>query len=513
MPLLDPTKVPLQSDNGTTEIKTNGTGQTKTPPDPSPTKTPAVSGPDGDSGISASLLASGAQILGIAAAVTIIAFIIPAKSLETEITSCGGDSIANCSSWKFWQDWGNYLAVTAGLAAAVIAIGISAARGLFGHDTAIPERANPRQFGRLSERLSSLEARSRHVCPPEPPADGTPVTTAQKAACEEIATHRDFVAGELGVDGARRSTKKRSGTRWVLGNGFIDLWIRLHRAEAALFVVEPKAEVIADAFHDESRLIGSNIGNSDQLLRKLRAAVAILGGKKYLSSDAATLLQNVEASTDNETQSEARLILRDVRDATMEFRDKCREGLNQARNQLMWTGLVTGIIAYSMLALAILVGAERSAIIAAVAFFLMGAIVGLFAQLRSWSSGEGSGGDEDDFGLAQARLLYAPLLSGLAGVGGVLVATMLYASINGSIILGAGNGTGNQTTGNSTSGSVEAIETPHLEQIFDLREDRFGLVLAAIFGLTPELLINRLQGQADKYKVDLQSTNVQTRAV
>jgi len=271
--------------------------------------------------------------------------------------------------------------------------------------------------------------------------------------------------------------------------------------------------VIADAFHDESRLIGSNIGNSDQLLRKLRAAVAILGGKKYLSSDAATLLQNVEASTDNETQSEARLILRDVRDATTEFRDKCREGLNQARNQLMWTGLVTGIIAYSMLALAILVGAERSAIIAAVAFFLMGALVGLFAQLRSWSSGEGSGGDEDDFGLAQARLLYAPLLSGLAGVGGVLVATMLYASINGSIILGAGNGTGNQTTGNATSGSVEAIETPHLEQIFDLREDRFGLVLAAIFGLTPELLINRLQGQADKYKVDLQSTNVQTRAV
>ncbi len=508
MSLLGTAHIASQSDSGATTIKANGTGPAKV----IPATTPATTGPDGDSGISASLLASGALILGLATAVTIIAFIIPAKSLETKITGCGENSIANCGTWKFWQDWGNYLAVALGLSAAIIVAGISAGRALVGRDTAIPERANPRQFGRLSERLSSLDARCRLLCPPKPLPDGTPVTTSQEAACEEIVTHLDFVAGELGAGGTGRSLKKRSGRRWVLGSGFIDLWIRLHRAEAALFVVEPRVEVIADAFHDESRLIGSNISNSDELLRKLRAAVCTLGGKKYLSSDAATLLQSVEASDDQETQTEARLILRDVRDATTEFRDKCRDGLNQARNQLMWTGLVTGIIAYSMLALAILVGAERSAIIAAAAFFLMGALVGLFAQLRSWSNSEGGGG-EDDFGLAQARLLYAPLLSGLAGVGGVLVATMLYASINGSIILGAANGTGDQTTGNATGGSVAMRETPHLEQIFDLREDRFGLVLAAIFGLTPELLINRLQGQADKYKVDLQSTSVQTRSV
>ena len=34
----------------------------------------------------------------------------------------------------------------------------------------------------------------------------------------------------------------------------------------------------------------------------------------------------------------------------------------------------------------------------------------------------------------------------------------------------------------------------------------FLLMVAAVFGLTPELLIRRLTQQADKYKEDLQST-------
>ena len=39
-----------------------------------------------------------------------------------------------------------------------------------------------------------------------------------------------------------------------------------------------------------------------------------------------------------------------------------------------------------------------------------------------------------------------------------------------------------------------------------------GLVIAAVFGLTPGLLIDRLQGQANQFKADLRSTNAQERS-
>jgi hypothetical protein len=508
--VVDDQPVVAKHGNGSTESLAVDSATATTPAAPPPSTAAAThsateTGPaaaDGDRGATASLLASGALILGVGSALTVIVFISPAQQLQR----CASTS---CGNWEFWQDWGNYVAVGIGVAAAIIlAVAIGTGRALTGRNNTLPERANPRQFGVLSEKWSSLDARRGRLCQPIRNPDGSPATVAQEIACEEVRVHCDYVAAELGIGGERRH---RSGAKWVLGSGFIDIWNRLHEAECAFFVLEPTEEVVADAFRDEARLVGSNIDNSDDLLRKLRAAAATLGGKRYLSSDAAALLQNTDADDSPQAQTEARLILRDVREAISEFRDQRREGLTQARNQLMLTGLVTGIVAYAMLALAILVGANRTGVIAAVAFFLMGAVVGLFAQLRSWSSGQGGG--EDDFGLAKARLLYAPLLSGLAGVGGVLITTMLYASINGSIILGgaAANQPPTMTVTSSPNGTAPR-ETPHLTEIFDLSEDRFGLVLAAIFGLTPELLINRLQGQADKYKVDLQSTSVQTRS-
>ena len=86
----------------------------------------------------------------------------------------------------------------------------------------------------------------------------------------------------------------------------------------------------------------------------------------------------------------------------------------------------------------------------------------------------------DDFGLATARLLQVPWLSGLAAVGGVLIT----AVIDGSFA---------ETPGN-----------PELVAIFDSRSILFAI--AAVFGLTPVLLLRRLSQQTDKYKNDLQSS-------
>jgi hypothetical protein len=49
-------------------------------------------------------------------------------------------------------------------------------------------------------------------------------------------------------------------------------------------------------------------------------------------------------------------------------------------------------------------------------------------------------------------------------------------------------------------------QIPPLDNIFDLDKNLIGLLVAAVFGLTPGLLFDRLQQQADKYKADLKSS-------
>ena len=75
----------------------------------------------------------------------------------------------------------------------------------------------------------------------------------------------------------------------------------------------------------------------------------------------------------------------------------------------------------------------------------------------------------EDYGLTSARLIYTPLISGLASVGGLVAAT---AALN---------------TG--------------LNQAFALTGRTF--IVAALFGLTPGLLISRLQQQVEQNKKEL----------
>jgi hypothetical protein len=51
-----------------------------------------------------------------------------------------------------------------------------------------------------------------------------------------------------------------------------------------------------------------------------------------------------------------------------------------------------------------------------------------------------------------------------------------------------------------------AARIPTLDEIFDLGKNLIGLFVAAVFGLTPGLLFDRLQQQAEKYKSDLKSS-------
>ncbi len=268
-----------------------------------------------------------------------------------------------------------------------------------------------------------------------------------------------------------------TGMRWVSGIGYISTWQMIHRAEEALIEIEPVEKVLRGAMHDLFAIKGSVMSNRDELLDKLIQAVkdldplatdyfsehqpdksrdrllnkliATVKSEKdvlrQIANNLSIFIQHADNSLDNEDyksevvtptdkklQAKARLTLREVRRTLNEFRDGIWDGIVRARNQLLGTIALTGIVTHILLCTAILtdnvdyVPSNRNAIVAATAFYIVGAIAGLFGrfynELRSNKGG-------DDYGLSLTRLIATPLLSGLAGIGGVLVSALLYSKL------------------------------------------------------------------------------------
>jgi hypothetical protein len=276
---------------------------------------------------------------------------------------------------------------------------------------------------------------------------------------------------------------------WVQGFGYIRLRQQIHRAEEILTLFTPVETLIAEAWHDELRLQGSNIDNREALLTRLRDAVAVLVERQRLYLKLPPPASQVVPQYTIVDEFAAREVLRRIEQAINEFRDESRMGLVRARNRLIKTITLTGMVGFSLVALTVLVGAPAHNLIAAAAFYLVGAIVGLFNQLYLDASTETA---TEDYGLATARLVHTALFSGLAAIGGVLIIPMLSLLVN-------------------DSGAIKDTLVPTVVSIFDLNKRPFGLVLAAIFGLSPTVLIARLQQEAEKYKADLKSSGAPAR--
>lgn len=440
-------------------------------------------------GFSAALFSSAYMNLAVATTVTIVVYLLPSW-----------DSIAQGSDGHS-RYWDRYLAVALGVVGGLL---MGGAYAWFLACRNAAELLNPRQYAELAERWATLDAQASLYCPHGGGGNGSDI---QRGACIEIMRHRKYIRNELrppeADDGSTDSAT--SLTKWFLGTGYVDIWKRLHDTEIALFALQRREQVVASGLFDELRITGAGMTNEPALLARLRAAVTILGGKDYIPRDVVAeknALDVTETDRSSASEFEARLLLADIRRALNDVRDESRAGLVRTRNHLVWTGLVTVLVCYVLVALTVLEGADKQSVVAAATYFLVGALVGLFAQLRSSSRSAKSG--EDDFGLARARMVYTPILSGLAALGGVLVLNMLAPTL--VTTLAVANG-GAGATGNATAASQD------LHKIFSLRENTMGLVVAAVFGLTPDLLISRLQGQADRYKADLANTTVQTRNV
>ncbi len=337
-------------------------------------------------------------------------------------------------------------------------------------------------YGLLLNRLSALDTQLSILSPEsgEMPA-GVIGPDANTTSTLPTPTVAFIMASKEALDCRNAISKKlvKKSLAWVTASGYINLWKEMHNAEEALIDLLPREVVVADAIYDEMRIQDSNIDNSDELLRKLRLAVSTLdpSAKAYLQPSptgtqgaSTTPAGPVETGpVSHEVEKQGRAILREVRHALNEFRDDRWEAIVRVRNQFVSTMILTGLTLYVLLQFTILAGVPPVAMITATAFYLVGALVGLFSRLYNESKTSKS---IDDYRLALARTVATPMFSGLAAVGGVLLTQKLTSLVD----------------------------------IFDPKNILSGLIVAAVFGLTPDLLIGVLQKQSEQYKTDLKST-------
>lgn len=383
------------------------------------------------------------------------------------------------------------------------------------------EGANPRSYGLLRMRLDQLNARlgieqlGKEQRWTKDEGQWTVAAKMDKSLGVEnyqMIALREAHKCYDEVDKMLRERRTRAD--WVLGMGYVNAWGLIHRAEEALIEFEPMEMVVRGAIHDKLAIQNSTIENRDELLRDIIRAVMDMNtaDKGYFSEHqldkggeaSATVLkelsfivkklneihpsQNAAINTTSpmaqdqdklrkEAQARGRTALREIRRTLNEYRDTLWEGLVRERNHLFATIAITGSMTHLLLCIAILTvsSVASSIIVAATSFYLAGAVAGLFGKISFEFENNNA---IDDYGLSVARLIAIPLLSGLAGVGGVLVTALF-------------------------SGWGE-LQNLTFTTIFDTSPSH--LVIAALFGLTPTLLVKSFHVRTNRYLSELQSS-------
>lgn len=368
----------------------------------------------------------------------------------------------------------------------VVSVLVWVVLGLVYSGFATAASANRSSFGELSMRAAELVSRLANCIE----------LKDDECLYSEARTHSDYLETVL----------PSGGTRWVTGMGYITAWQRLHRAEETLLLVEDRTTLLADAIHDELRLTGSTMDNADVLMKMLVAAETYLRqhvlGAVVLARAAGAAAPSVIAApmaapapssgtVQVTTEPEARAAVHEVRRGINEFRDDTWAGLVRARNQLVKTLIVAELPAFLLLELAVLMKAPSAAVLAGVTFFLIGALVGVFNRLNVQAKTDTA---VDDYGLATARLIVTPFFSGIAAVIGVALVGMLYSAGLAEVVQPA------------AAGAATKVAVPTLSQIFNLQAYPIGLIVAAVFGLTPTLVFDRLNKLTEGYKSDIKST-------
>ena len=331
---------------------------------------------------------------------------------------------------------------------------------LFRYSAAIPERGNIQSYSLIETRLKELDARIELL------------ETVEQDSCD-TATKQTFTCGLKEAKEVRHLvddilTSPHGGYQWISGAGYVRVLRLIYQIEEAIIEAESAPMLIRDAMHDQDALHGSNIYNS-----------------KKLGSDLTQAIKDLEAEQDAQNkmaQIRARATIHHSRHAINDFRVTHMFELVQQRSNLVLAIIVTGVITYLLVCLALLNSSATltDTLQAGTAYFIVGAAAGLFGRLYSASNADRA---SNDYGLSIARINATAHLSGIAGVGGVFVSIALLTIANAKI-------------GNALPTFTFSLP---------------NLLIAATFGLTPNLLIKNLQKQAEKSISDLESvktTNV-----
>jgi hypothetical protein len=351
--------------------------------------------------------------------------------------------------------------------------------------TTSAESANASEFSALLQRIHEIDARLATI-------DGLALEPDSQTAHARAHVLRNQIQSEM----------EKPGTQWILGKGYVGMWRLVHRAEEALMVCESPNDLVAAALYDELRVNGSQISNGPDLLLKLHRAVAQINpaATMFLNQDKAAS-GDAPPTTDGhgDTQGAARAALSEVRHTVNMFRDDNWAGLAQLRNNIVVVMTATGVATLLLLSIVLSVRGPATApvtladpLLSASVFYLVGAIVGLFHRMYAESSA--ADGSVEDYGVTLARLTVTPVLSGLAGIGGVLLVALLLSGVTGLTPL-------------VPSSAAAARTLPTLNEIFNLQLNQFGVVVAAIFAFTPQLIVSTLQGEAARYTSAIESTN------
>lgn len=307
------------------------------------------------------------------------------------------------------------------------------------------------------------------------------------------------------------------GPQWISGDGYVSVSRSLADLEVAGMDELSPAGLIDVAQFDKMRLAGSAVENRDALLADLNNAIAIMQRAPSPPAHAASpatppptpppvpataLGSNAPADPSSPAaQAAAKTTIKDVRRALNDYRDSSRENLANLRRKTLDAVTLAGVLGFFLTLLGALNGSDsnRVQLGSGAALFLVAAIVGVIAALNGLSNLTKA---EDDFGLASARLVATAVLSGLAGVGGVL---LIYLS-------GAAGALANAVGASAAAASGASATTSSipLTDVFNLGRYPVTLVVAAVFGAAPSLLITSLTKLGDKYANNLTSTHPST---
>lgn len=271
-------------------------------------------------------------------------------------------------------------------------------------------------------------------------------------------------------------------------------------------------------------------------MQNLQALIKVAGTRSSAKHGTkSTLMQNLQAlikvagtlsapAPPSQTEDQARQDLRQVRTRIDNYIKQQWEGLINYRNTLMGTSLFTSVFTYILLVSVIIAKAPPTIIMGMALFYFVGAGVGLLSRLTSeFNSNNPS---INDYGLTAARIIVTPVLSGLAALLGVALATMLTLSLTtfqpnttssasptttpvvvATIVATTGTSTTIQFTVSQQPPASNKPAYPPLQNIYDLTQNPQGIVFAAIFGFLPSLVIGLLQQQAQTIQSQIQSSS------